>query len=569
MGTKSGTHPEYQLKSAKLPYLSGFLLKLMTSLIEGPLSGLIIPSLLKNAGITWLEEQDIEENPTYKPIYTQNIVSQTETRVPQKELPPPAKDLPGFRFRTVYDYADAYRSGATTPEEVATAVLNAIEASEKAYPPLRAFIASYRDDILKQAQASTKRFQNGDERSIFEGIPVAVKDEVDMVPYPTTVGTAFLGTKPAAEDATPVARMREAGALLIGKTNMHEIGIGVTGLNPNHGTPRNPYAPDHYTGGSSSGSSAAVAAGLVPVAIGADGGGSIRIPSAFCGVFGIKATYGRISNFGAAPLDWSVGHVGPIAATATDLALGYAIIAGADSKDPHTWYQPTPGLERFRDTDLTGLRLGIYTPWFQHAANDVVLGCKAFLSVFEKLGASIEEIVLPGLEEARVAHTVTIATEMAEALAPTYAEHHKEHGLDVRINLALARHFKAITYVQSQRVRTQLIRTFEKAFQQVDVIITPATAIPAPPIPPAALKGGESDLTTLIEIMRFVTPANLTGSPAISFPVGYTPQGLPIGMQAIGKPWDEATLLRLAYAAEQHLERKQPKIYFDSLDKYL
>ena len=565
MATQTSDHPEYQLKSVKLPYLSGFPLKLMASLIEGPLSGLIIPSLLKNAGITWLEEQVIEDDPTYTPLHPQNIVSSTETRVPQKEFPLPAKDTSGFHFRTVYDYADAYRTGATTPEEVAKAALDAIEASDKADPPLRAFIASYRDNILKQAQESTKRFRDGTERGIFDGVPVIVKDEVDMVPYPTTVGTSFLGTKPAKEDATPVARLREAGALLLGKANMHEIGIGVTGLNPHHGTPRNPYAPDHFTGGSSSGSAAAVAAGLVPVAVGADGGGSIRIPSAFCGVFGIKATYGRVSTFGSAPLDWSVGHVGPIAATATDLALGYAIMAGADSKDPHTWFQPAPTLERFSDTDLNGLRIGVYWQWFHHAESDVVNACKAFLPVFEQLGASIEEIVLPGLEEARIAHTITIATEMAEALAPTYAEHHKEHGLDVRINLAFARHFKAITYVQSQRVRTQLMRSFNDAFKKVDVILTPATAIPAPPIPPGALKDGESDLTKLVEIMRFVTPANLTGSPAVSFPVGYTPQGLPIGMQAIGKPWDEATLLRLAFAAEKNLVRQKPKIYFDLL----
>ena len=169
-------------------------------------------------------------------------------------------------------------------------------------------IAVNRDDVMKQAREATQRIKAGKPLSIFDGVPVAVKDELDMVPYPTTVGTSFLGKSPAKEDATVVARMRAAGALLVGKTNMHEIGINVTGLNPHHGTTRNPYNTDHFTGGSSSGSATAVAAGLVPVAIGADGGGSIRIPASFCGVFGLKPTFGRVSEHGAAPLCWSVAH---------------------------------------------------------------------------------------------------------------------------------------------------------------------------------------------------------------------------------------------------------------------
>ena len=236
METKTNKHPEYELHAVDLPYLSGTTLKIMTSLIEGPLSGLITPSLLKNAGIPWLEEKDIPDDPTYLPIHPGSIISSTETRVPQKEYPLPPKQSAGFQFRTVYDFADAYISSKTTPEEIAEAVVDAIEASDQADPPLRAFIASNRDDILAQAKSATKRIRNGEALSLLDGVPVAVKDEVDMVPYPTTVGTSFLGTKPAKEDATSVARMRAAGALLIGKTNMHEIGIGVTGLNliPTH-----------------------------------------------------------------------------------------------------------------------------------------------------------------------------------------------------------------------------------------------------------------------------------------------------------------------------------------------
>ncbi len=556
----------YDLHSVKMPYLAGPALRFFVALLEGPLGGLLTPGLLKSAGVTWLREQPIDEPPTTAPIHLTGTLSTEAAAVPEAELPQAAAAPgPGFHFATVYDYARTYREGTLTPEAVAAKVLDAIEASNRANPPLRAIIAVNREDVLRQAHEATERIRSGHPLSPFDGVPVAVKDEVDMVPYPTTVGTAFLGSAPCKEDATVVARMRAAGALLIGKANMHEIGIGVTGLNPNHGTVRNPYDTGHYTGGSSSGSGAAVAAGLCPVAIGADGGGSIRIPSAFCGVVGLKPTFGRVSECGAAPLCWSVAHLGPLAATATDAALGYAVMAGPDPKDPMSLHQPRPTLQGWDDLELKGLRVGVFWPWFRHATADMVTVCEALLVQFERMGIEVREIAIPELEAARIAHSVTIAGEMAQALSHTYAEHHREHGLDVRTNLALARAFTACDYIQAQRVRTRTMAAFDHVLEQVDAILTPTTGLTAPPIPKAALPDGESDLTTLVEIMRFVTPANLTGLPAISFPAGYSPAGLPVGMQAIGRAWQEPTLLRLALAAEQVVERKAPKVHYSIL----
>jgi Asp-tRNA(Asn)/Glu-tRNA(Gln) amidotransferase A subunit family amidase len=318
----------YDLKSIKMPYLSGGLLRLFASLLEGPLSGLLIPNLLQSAGINWLRKQVINESPTHHPIHFSGAPATQNSAVPENELPRAAvTNSRGFHFATVFDYAQAYRNGETTPEEVAKKIMDAIDSSNAANPPLRAVVTTSRAEVMQQARAATERIKLGKPLSIFDGVPVAVKDELDMTPYPTTVGTSFLGKAPATEDATAVARMRAAGALLVGKTNMHEIGINVTGLNPNLGTARNPYNTGHFTGGSSSGSAAAVAAGLAPVALGADGGGSIRIPASFCGVFGLKATFGRVSEFGAAPLCWSVAHVGPLAGTATVMALAFAIIS--------------------------------------------------------------------------------------------------------------------------------------------------------------------------------------------------------------------------------------------------
>ncbi|MBK6791372.1 MAG: amidase [Anaerolineales bacterium] len=556
---------QYDLKSVKLPYLAGGVLKLFASLVEGALKGALIPTLFESAGVTWLRKQHFDEAPTYAPIHYTGQLQKEAATVPEAEFPTSPSQGKGFVFTSIHEYANAYRARTLTPEDVAKRVLEAIEQSEASSQPLRAFIAVNREDVLRQAKESTQRFKDGKPLSIFDGVPVAVKDEIDMTPYPTTVGTSFLGKTPAREDATVVARLRSAGALLIGKTNMHEIGINVTGLNPHHGTTRNPYNPAHFTGGSSSGSATAVAAGFVPVAIGADGGGSIRIPAGFCGLVGLKATYGRVSEFGAFPLDWTVAHIGPIAGSATDAALTYALIAGPDPKDDISLHQPLPSIKGWDDTNLKGLRIGIYREWFNHADKEVVAACEAMLKQFEAMGCEVKEIVIPNLEANRIAHTVTIVSEMVQGMSQTYDEHHKEHGLDVRINLALGRQFSADDYVKAQRIRTRMIAHFNKAFNDVDVILTPTTAIAAPEIKKGALPDGESDLSVTVEIMRFATAANLTGLPAITFPAGYTQKGLPIGMQAMGRAWDEVTLLRLAYAAEKVVEHKAPQVHFKVL----
>jgi Asp-tRNA(Asn)/Glu-tRNA(Gln) amidotransferase A subunit family amidase len=359
--------------------------------------------------------------------------------------------------------------------------------------------------------------------------------------------------------------MRSAGALLFGKTNMHELGFGVTGLNIRHGTARNPYAPTHHTGGSSSGPAAAVAAGLCPISIGADGGGSIRIPAALCGVFGIKPTFGRVSEHGAAPLCWSVAHLGPIAASAGDLALGYATLAGPDALDPTSLHQPRPRFDDLERDDLRGLILGVYPPWLHHASGSLVAASGRMMEWFCAQGAELREIELPELDAARIGHVVTIAAEIAAAMREHEKAHGREFSAEIRVNLALGRSFSAGDYVHAQRLRTRAIAHFERALGDVDAILTPATGVPAPRIRPDALERGESDLSVLTEIMRFAVAPNFTGHPAISFPMGYDEAGLPLGMQAIGRPWEEHVLLRLALSAERRVERKKPALFWDVL----
>jgi len=561
MNFDKGNLSGYDLKSVNLPYLSGLPLRIFARLIEGPLAGLVLPNLQKRSGISAFRKKQFNDTPTLLPVsHSEGINPHYKAAVIHEW--PEENEESDFSFASVNDYARMYREGSTSPTKVAEKIIAAVKENDQGDKPLRAFISIDEKDVLRQAREATERIQDGQPLSIFDGVPVAVKDELDMIPYPTTVGTRFLGTKPALEDATIVGRMRSAGALLLGKTNMHEIGIGVTGFNAHHGTVRNPYNPAHFPGGSSSGSAAAVAAGFCPVALGADGGGSIRIPSAFCGLVGIKSTYGRMSEHGAAPLCWSVAHVGPIAANATDAALAYSILAGPDPKDPISLWQPSPTLSDWKKMDMDDLTMGIYPPWFHHATQDVISACENAVEQFKQLGAKIIEVEIPDLEAARIAHSITIISEMAQTQNRYLAKNGRDYSYEVRINLALARNFTAQDYIQAQKVRSRLITHFKKALEKADVILTPTAGIPAPPIPEKTLAHGYSDLTTVIEIMRFTTPANLTGLPAISFPVGYTDRNLPIGMQAIGRAWQEDDLFRLALAAERFIDKQTPKVHY-------
>jgi len=554
---------QYDLRSLKLPKLAGMGLKLFTAAVENPTSrALLIGSLLENGGIPKLRQKTLEEPPTLYPLVQPEPPSQVEP----VELMPGGnsfletgpQDLP---YRTARDYALAYRRGELSPLEAAEQVLAAIEAARQGDLPVNAFVAVNREDVLDQAKAAAERIRAGRPLGPLDGVPVAIKDELDLVPYPTRVGTCILGQSPAREDSTVAARLRAAGALLVGKTNMHEIGINPNGFNAHFGTVRNPHNPECDTGGSSSGSAAAVSAGIVPIAIGADGGGSIRIPAALCGVVGIKSTFGRVSELGAAPLGWSVAHLGPLAASVEDAALAYSVVAGPDPRDPNTLIQPPVTLAGWNRTDLRGVRLGVYPAWFEHAAPGIVQACSKMVKELEHAGAEVCEISIPELDEMRIAHAITILSEMVNAMKP-YRSLRKQHGLDVRLSLMLGEVFSAEDYVQAQRMRTRALAIFREVFRQVDVIVSPATALTAQPIPAGGLPDGWSDLATETEMMRYVFPGNLTGLPAISFPAGYDERGLPVGMQAMGRHWEEHLLLRVAYTAEQSLDRRLPQRFY-------
>jgi len=561
----------YDLKSLRAPRLWGLPLKTLVNLLENGYSRRLIESpIIREAGIPKLRKLNLSLPPTMIPKYPQGLsmsalsAAQTLKNLEYDQHP----DIPrkGYRPETIFDFADAYRKQQTTPDEVAEKIINAIDRSNQGKTPVNAIINWIAEDISKQASESARRFKKGNPRGILDGVPVAVKDEMDAIPYSTSVGTQIYGKdNSAAEDSTVVARLRSAGAIIIGKANMHEIGIGVTGQNAHFGVCRNPYQLDYHTGGSSSGSAAAVAAGLCPLAIGADGGGSIRIPAALCGVTGLKATWSRISEWGAAPICWSVGHLGPIGATVNDIALGYTLMAGADTKDDNTLEQPLVHLKDYQNNDLKKLRIGVYTPWFEHASKEVVDQCYEAIKILQQHGATRHEITIHQLDVQRISHAVTIAGEMLAGVDEVYRNNPARFGLDTRINLALATTFTARDYIKAQQIRTLAIREFHQAFDDVDVIITPSSAITAPKINERAQPAGESNLSVLTEIMRFATPGNMTGLPAVTVTAGYDNKGLPIGVQLMGRPWEEHLLLQLARIIEESTMHKPPAINFKLL----
>jgi Asp-tRNA(Asn)/Glu-tRNA(Gln) amidotransferase A subunit family amidase len=513
--------------------------------------------LVRNAGVERLRTVVVDEVPALWP----DLPAVTATDVPQPELAQLTTLQTRLdQFETIADFGAAYTGGKLTPLDVAKRALANTQASDELSPPMRLFIAQDRSDVLSMAQASTDRYQQGAALGPLDGVPIAIKDEVDQAPYPTTAGRK-LPASPAAADSTVVERLRAAGALLIGKTNMTEIGIGVTGINVHHGTPRNPHDPMRITGGSSSGPAAIVASGLAPVALGADGGGSIRTPAAMCGVVGLKPTFGRVSEHGAAPLCWSVVHLGPIATSVRDAATMYAVIAGPDPKDENTLAQPAPRWDGI-DRGVEGLRIGVYRPWFEHADPQVVQACTEAVERLRSAGAQLVDVTVDDLGLVHLAHLVTIGSEMTASQRRYFDDHLRDYSTDVRLLFALLNTLRGVDYVTAQQVRRRTCDQMRQLYSRIDVLATPATATTATLVPTDALKTGESNLPLLDRIMRYATLANLTGYPAISFPAGYDDNGMPINLQLMGRAWEEHVLLRAAFTAEQDFARRIPKVHY-------
>jgi Asp-tRNA(Asn)/Glu-tRNA(Gln) amidotransferase A subunit family amidase len=553
----------YQNKPVTAPRLAGAGLRAFARLVEQPVGGRIVrDQLLRQLGLETLRAARVDGMPL-----DPGALPADARAFPRHPARPAVEPLEralasdAAPSRSAHALHLAYAAGATDPVAVAERFLVALDRSEQADPPLRAFIAQYPDDLRAQARASAERWRAGRPLGPLDGVPVAVKDEIDQVPYPTTAGTR-LPVSEATADSTPVARMRAAGALLVGKANMHELGSGLTGINPHWGTPHNPFDVRRMCGGSSSGSAALVAAGLAPISLACDGGGSIRMPAAFCGVVGLKATYGRVSHRGAADLIWTTAHTGPIGATVADVARCYLAIAGPDAADPKTLRQPPPHLEGFDAPDLRGVTLGVDRQWFEAADDEVVAVCLATVDRLKALGAEVREVDLPDLELIQLAHVVLIGVEMATSQQVVYDTDRRVFSHETRVSMALSRGLLATDYVHALRLRSRLIRQWLAATAGLDAIVTPSTGRTAPLLQGDAEAIGESDMALAAHIMRFMAPGNLLGFPGISVPVGHDREGLPIGLQILGRPFLEHVLLRVARHVETGAAWRRPTRWY-------
>ncbi|MEZ4391672.1 MAG: amidase [Polyangiales bacterium] len=547
----------YRRDPVRAPKLSGAALKAMVAAIESPLGAPVIDQILRDSGFERFRGADPgSASPMQFPLPRPEVAPAVTEReaLCDKVFDAPAVPVTA-PLATVRAMREAYRDGASPAETLARvhAAVDRFEASER----MGFFIARHPDEAMRDAEESARRWREGEVRSALEGVPVVIKDEVDVAGYATTLGTKFLRER-AMHDATISARLRAAGAVIVGKGNMNEIGINPIGLNPHWGACRNPWDRGRITGGSSSASAAVVAAGIAPISIGADGGGSIRIPAALCGIVGLKATHGRVPETGVPALCWNVGHAGPMGLTVDDVAACYAVIAGDDGHDTASLGQPSPTLEGLSNADLRGLRVGVCRPYFEDADADVVARCEEALRALKDAGAEVREVPPPELNSVLWSHAVIILSEMRTAMLRHLREGSARFALDSRTNLAIASRFTATDLVHAMRHRHRITRETLTALRDVDVMLTPTTAITAPLIPEHALPDGESNLPVVDALMRFVRVANLTGCPAISVPAGFDRAGMPVGAQLMGRPWEEHALLRAARVIEASVARRTP-----------
>ncbi len=380
------------------------------------------------------------------------------------------------------------------------------------------------------------------------GLPIAVKDLFDVAGFPTTAGSKkFFAQNIAAEDSAAVAKLKAAGAQLPGKTNTHEIALGVTNNNPHYGACRNPWNKTRISGGSSGGSAAAVAAGMVSAAIGTDTGGSIRIPASLCGVVGFKPTFGRISMKGVFPLSWNLDHVGTLTRTVADAALLLQVLSGYDERDPAS--APELADEDWRNfkQPVAGARIAFAMGNFIEEVSDPeTLECvQRAAATLRTLGARVTDYNADFLREAAAANGLMVQADAAAVHRERLKEHPDWFGADVRQRLQMGAAFTAVEYALARRTQSEIKRKLALFFRDFEALILPATPIPAPPLE------GEDALERARLLTRFTAPFNLTGLPAMSLPCGFTRAGLPIGLQIVSRAWSEATVLRVAHSLEQ------------------
>jgi aspartyl-tRNA(Asn)/glutamyl-tRNA(Gln) amidotransferase subunit A len=460
---------------------------------------------------------------------------------PQPELHPPGEyriaDLsPDLALASAVQIAQQVRARSLSPLEIAALFLERIERSAH----LNAFITVEPARVRDDAEELAVRIKRGEDLGPLAGVPVAVKDLCPVRGYPLTGGTKAVPARRQPRDAACVARLREAGALIIGTTNLHELAFGVTSANPHFGNVQNPRLPGCIPGGSSGGSAAALVAGLAALAIGSDTGGSIRQPAACCGLVGFKPTYGAVPAADVWPLAWSLDHVGPMARSVQDAALMFEVMAGlpAHSSLPAA-AQGAPRIVRPRQF------------FFDLLEDEVRVAIDGALRRLEAAGASVAACDIPGIDAAPGIQLITLNSEAAQSNARLLKEHGHRLGEDVRVRLEMGQFYLAVDYIKAQQLRRQVRETVIGAFGDADVMAIPAM----PVLPPkagtttATLQGRTMHIAPLLT--RYTSPINFCGLPAISLPCGTASSGAPVNLQLVGRPGADARVLQAAQWCER------------------
>jgi len=417
---------------------------------------------------------------------------------------------------------------------------------------LNAFMAIEAEEALKAADAADVTLARGDGTGPLHGVPLAHKDMYYEAGKVVTCGSRIRRDFVATTTSTALRRLKDAGTIRLGSLQMAEFAYGPTGHNSHYGAVRNPFALDHITGGSSSGSAAAVAARLTFAALGSDTGGSIRMPAHFCGVTGLKTTVGRISRAGAMPLSQSLDTVGPLARTAEDCAVLLALMAGADPEDPTAMPGPVPDYAAATTGSIKGLTIGVPTSFYVDDLDaEVANTLEATISVLRSEGANIVAVELPDQRQLASAAQLVLAVEAAAFHKRWMIERGQDYGPQVLMRLQNGLAIPAVSYLEAMRWRGVALAAHLAAVEGVDAVIAPVSPVPAPTIAESDV-GNAPDAEAVIQrLTRFTRPINYLGLPSLSIPSGFTRRGLPVGMQLVGHSFDEATLLRIGAAFQR------------------
>lgn len=457
-------------------------------------------------------------------------------------------------FLSIVEAARLIQARELSPVELTDAFLKRIELVD---PRVKSYVTPMADTAILEARRAESEVMKGNHRGPLHGIPVALKDLYDTAGVRTTGQSKVLEHRVPAEDASTTRLLKESGAVILGKLAMHEFALGgpQTSL---FEQACNPWKLDHVTGGSSSGSGAAVAAGLCMGALGSDTGGSIRGPASLCGIVGLKPTYGRVSRYGVLPLSWSLDHCGPMTWTVEDTALILQVIAGYDPMDPTSSTVSVPDYSVSLTDGVKGLTIGLPRHYFfnsDYVDSETLAAVEKAVADLEGLGARVQEITVPSLEYTSTANTITMIGEAFGYHRKNLIEQPQNFGEAVRLRFYMGSLFSSADYIQAQRARNRAKKEFADILNRVDVIACPTSLNVASPV-------SDVNPLTMMRVPSFTAPFNQTGMPAISLPCGFSKSGLPIGLQIAGRPFDEPTVLRAAYTYEQyaHWYEKRPLV---------